>query len=146
MDLEIRTSNPEAVSQWLAQRVSFRPGLPKHAPISQDRYTLIGAKILQHNGRDIAYLRYQLDSKPVSLLVTTAGTVTASGGQIMRSGSLDFRFHARGNLNLITWTDKGVDYCLISENTQRKAESCIVCHPSADERHLVDNLRPLPII
>ena len=143
-DLDVVSAQPEVVADWLARRLRFRPGLPSRAPSPRDgeSYNLVGARLIRFAGHDVAYVLYRMKGKPVSLLMTAATGRAQADGEVLRSGNLDFGFTSRNGLDLITWTDRGVDYCLVSEMGGRGAESCAVCHESATERRVFEALRP----
>jgi anti-sigma factor RsiW len=144
MPLDIASENPDAVSRWLRSRLPFHLDLPDYPvePGQRKRYRLVGARLLQYVNDDVGYLAYEMDGKPISLLVASAARTAPSGGDVYRSGRLVFHFTYHKGLKVISWTDSGVHYALVSEVAARGAESCVICHGSAAERRVIEELRP----
>jgi anti-sigma factor RsiW len=143
MPLDVASSDPEIVTRWLASRLPFHLQLPNYPEGGgEKRYHLVGARLLQYRNRNVAFLAYEMDRKPISLLMTSDAVAAPSGGALYRSGALKFHFSERDSLNLIAWTDRGVHYSLVSALGARGAESCIICHGGAGERRVIDALRP----
>jgi anti-sigma factor RsiW len=140
--LDVRSSDASEVSRWMSARLPFHLELPEYP---QDGggpkpYHLEGARVMQFDNVDIAYLAYQMDNRPISLLIASAAGAQPSGDQIHRSGNLDFHFKSDRGLQLITWRDKGLVYALASDIQSAGAQSCIICHGSAEERRKFESL------
>jgi anti-sigma factor RsiW len=144
MPLDVESSDPETISGWLRARTPLHLRLPDSdsALVTPKRYRLKGARLLQYRNRDVAFLAYEMDRKPVSLLMTSDPVAVPSSGTVYRSGALTFRFSDIEGLRLIAWTDRGIHYSLVSESGGRGAESCIICHGRSGERRLIDDLKP----
>jgi anti-sigma factor RsiW len=143
MPLDISSTDPDRVSRWLGARLPFRLQLPDY-PLdggTAKRYQLTGARLLQYANRDVAFLAYEMEHKPISLLMTSDPVAAPSGGTVYRSGALTFHFTDRKGLKLIAWTDRGIHYSLVSELGARGAESCIICHGRDDDRRVIEELR-----
>lgn len=142
--LDVLSSDPEAVSHWLQARLPFAVHLPDYpvGPGQQKKYELVGARLLQYENEDVLYLAYRLEGKPISLLMTAAPQLSAGGGAMYRSGRLDFHFSDSKGLGLISWTDRGLHYSLVSELGARRAESCVICHPKSSDRRVIEELVP----
>jgi anti-sigma factor RsiW len=149
--LDIVSREPQAVSEWLARRLPFHMTLPDY-PAPNDRtgsreqkkYSLVGARLMQYFDEDVAYLAYEMDHKPISLVIASYPQVFPSGGEIYRSGGLTFYSTAEKGLRMITWADKGLTYALVSTLDVRASESCVICHGSPNDRSKLENLRPSP--
>jgi anti-sigma factor RsiW len=142
--LGILSSDPQAVSEWLRPRIEFPLRLPDY-PVNGGelkRYRLAGAGVMPYAGRRSAFIAYDMGGKPITLLMSAAPRAAPSGGDVYRSGKLVFRFFERDGLHVISWTDRGIHYALVSELGGRGADSCTVCHGEAAERHLIDGLTP----
>ncbi|MGJ5816669.1 anti-sigma factor family protein [Paludibaculum fermentans] len=142
--LDVLSSQPEAVSRWLQSRLPFAVHLPDY-PVGagqQKKYELVGARLLQYENEDVLYLAYRLDGKPISLLMTASQQVAPGGGDIYRSGRLDFHFSDSKGLGLISWTDRGIHYSLVSDLGAGRAESCVICHPKSSDRRVIEELVP----
>ncbi|MCX6620395.1 MAG: zf-HC2 domain-containing protein [Acidobacteria bacterium] len=133
MPLAIVSSRPDLVSAWLRRRVGFPLQLPEYPVIAgaSKAYRLVGAGLLPFGGSDVAFVAYEMDHKPISLLMASTSQAASSGGSLYRSGGLLFRFFEAGSLHVIAWTDHNIHYCLVSELGARGAESCLICHGSA---------------
>jgi len=149
--LDIVSREPQAVADWLGRRLPFHMTLPDYpAPNhqagspEQKKYSLVGARLLQYLDDDVAYLAYEMDHKPISLVVASSTQVLPSGGDTYQSGGLTFYSTAQKGLRMITWMDKGLTYALVSTLDVCGAESCAICHGSANDRSKLDNLRPSP--
>jgi anti-sigma factor RsiW len=144
MPLDVASSDPRFVSSWLGSRLPFPlelPNYPSETPEGK-RYHLVGARLLQYRNADVALLVYEMDRKPISLLMTSDPVAAPSGGTMYRSGSLAFHFSDHKGLKVIAWTDRGTHYSLVSELGARGAESCMICHGSAAERRVIEQLQP----
>ena len=140
--LDVRSSEASEVSEWLSARLPFHLQLPEYP---QDGggpkpYSLEGARVMQFDNVDIAYLAYRMENRPISLLIASSAEAEPSGDQIHRSGNLDFHFKADRGLQLITWKDKGLVYALASDIQSADAQSCVICHGSEQERRKFESL------
>jgi anti-sigma factor RsiW len=140
--LDVVSNQADLVSRWFGQRLPFHFKLPDYVeePGNRKRYSLVGARLLQYRDNDVAYLAYKMDERPVSLLVASANQVTPTGGQTFRTGGIDFHFASDRGLRLITWTDRGLSYALVSDLNVTGAESCVICHGSAADRRKLEAL------
>ena len=144
LPLDIVSSDPEVVSAWLRSHVPFHIDLPDYpvGPGERKPYRLVGARRLAYRNDVAAYLAYEMNGRPISLLLSASSRAAPSGGQIYRSGRLIFHFTDENGLRVISWTDKGLHYSLVSELGAGGAESCAICHGSAAERRVIDELQP----
>jgi len=144
MPLDVASSEPEVVSRWLSTRLPFHLQLPNYPEGRGEpkRYRLVGARLLQYRNRDVAFLAYEMDHRPISLLMTSDPVATPSNGTVYRSGALAFHFSDRKGLKLIAWTDRGLHYSLVSELGANGAESCMICHGGEGQRRVIEELKP----
>ena len=56
--------------------ISTLPNYPEGGP---KRYALAGARLMQYRGEDVAYLAYEMDRKPISLLISSSSRIAAVG-------------------------------------------------------------------
>jgi anti-sigma factor RsiW len=131
--LDITSSQPGVVSDWLEPRVPFHLRLPSYPEGGPKRYSLLGARLMQYRGEDVAYLAYEMDRKPVSLVISSSSRIVPSGGESYRSGGLSFYFSSEQGLRIITWKDKGLTYAQVSDLDVKGAESCVICHGAEGE-------------
>jgi anti-sigma factor RsiW len=140
--LDIASSEPQRVSDWLRGRVRFQLRLPEYPSSSwqQKRYTLTGARLVHYGDEEIAYLAYEMDRQPISVLIASSPQLLPTGGETYRSGDLTFRFAEEKGLRIITWSDHGLTYAQVSTVDLPGAASCGVCHGSSQDRPKLDNL------
>ncbi len=144
LPLEVTSRDPEVVSGWLRSYLPFHVDLPDYpvGPGQHKPYRLVGARRLAYGGGVAAYLAYEMDGQPISLLMSSNPEAAPSGGELYRSGRLIFHFIDENGLRVISWTDKGLHYSLVSELGAGGAESCAICHGSASGRRFIDDLQP----
>ena len=138
--LDVASSQPQVVSQWLEPRVPFHLTLPNYPEGGPKRYALAGARLMQFRGEDVAYVAYEMDRKPISLLISSSSRVTPSGGESYQSAGLTFYFSSEQGLRIITWKDKGLTYAQVSDLDVKGAESCVICHGGEGERRKFEGL------
>jgi anti-sigma factor RsiW len=140
LPLDVSSSQPQVVSNWLEPRVPFHLTLPNYPEGGPKRYALAGARLMQYRGQDVAYLAYEMDRKPISLLISSSSRIMPSGGESYQSGGLTFYFSAEQGLRIITWKDKGLTYAQVSDLDVQGAESCAICHGAEGERRKFEGL------
>jgi anti-sigma factor RsiW len=140
--LDLATSQPELLSAWFSRRLPFQFKVPDYvnAPASAKRYSLMGARLLEYQENDVAYLAYRMNQRPISLLVTSSQRVAPEGGQTFRSAGIDFHFSSERGLRLITWKDRALSYALVSDLDVTGADSCVICHGSPADRGKIERL------
>jgi len=141
--LDIHTREPKEVSDWLSARMPFHVTLPNYPdqPGLPKKYSLVGARLLQYQEDDVAYLVYQMGDKPISLLIGQSARIVPAGGNVYKSGGLSFHTTSHNGLEMITWVDKGLSYALVSDLHAVGAQSCAVCHGSEKEQHMFAPLK-----
>ena len=72
---------------------------------------------MQYRGEDAAYVAYEMDGKPISLLISSSSRVTPSGSESYRSEGLAFYFSSAHGLRIITLKDTGLTYAQVSDLT-----------------------------
>jgi anti-sigma factor RsiW len=142
--LDVVSRKPQVVSEWLGKRLPFEMKLPNYPAedLEPKRYSLVGGRLVQYLDEDVAYLAYEMDHKPISLLIASSARIVPSGGDKYKSGGLTFHSSSQKGLRMITWTDKGLTYALVSTLDVPGAESCVICHGSTNDRSKFENLRP----
>lgn len=144
LNLDTQSGDPAVLSTWLEGNLPFHlelPAYPQEEP-GDNAYALEGARLLRHRDDDVAFLSYTMRDKPVSLLVASAEGRDAVGGEVYRSGDLDFHFYSVDGLRLISWVDNGLSYVIVSDIDAVGAESCVVCHGQGAERRKFETLGP----
>jgi anti-sigma factor (TIGR02949 family) len=142
LPLEVRSDVPADVSRFFEGRVPFHFELPDYpvGPGERKLYHLDGGRLVAFEDDYIAYVAYRMEGRPISLLVTTADRVRPEGGSEVVSGGLTFHIESIAGLKVITWSDKGLTYALVSDLAVAGSRSCIVCHGSDAERRRIEGL------
>lgn len=133
----LRSSSPELVTAWFADKVPFRFRLPsvEAVPDGKSAYRLTGAGLVSYQGAPVALVTYEKQSEKISLLVASGESAMVKGGDEVRYGSLIFHYRIDHGFKVITWSSHGLSYVLVSSVTGSARESCLVCHQNmADHR------------
>lgn len=136
LPLAIRSDSPDAVTAWLAGKLPFHFKLPDAQAKAQgdSPYRLMGASLVKYRNTSAALVSYNMRAERISLLVVSSGTAPALGGEVVHSGGLSFHYHNRSGYKVITWTNEGVTYALVSSLPGSAQESCLVCHQTMKDR------------
>jgi anti-sigma factor RsiW len=128
--LGLRTSSPELVTAWFSDKVRFHFRLPnaQSAPNGTPSYRLTGASLVSYHGNAAALVTYEKGSQTISLLVASSNSAPIAGGDNVRSGDLIFHYQTRDGFKVITWSNHGLSYALVSSVSGSARESCLVCH------------------
>jgi len=146
LDLQISSTSPEAVSNWFAGQVSFSVKLPNYQEASgQDQlYQIEGGRVVRYNNDDAAYVSYQMDKQPISLLVTSDSVASPAGGEEVVSKGITFHYDTIDGLKVITWSDRGLTYALVSNLKERGQQSCLVCHQGTRDSDFLEGFNKGP--
>lgn len=144
LPLEIASSSAENISSWFSGKVDFKLQLPNYQAVSgqEQLYHLNGARLVGFNNKYAAYVAYQMKGRLISLVVTSDLGRLPEGTRTVEMKGLKFHLTARNGLKVITWSDRGLSYALVSDGAELGQQSCIVCHTGAKDRELIDNIRP----
>lgn len=144
LPLEIGSDVPEQISNWFAGKVPFSVKLPNYQESSgqEKLYRLEGARLVGYNNGYAAYVAYQMQMRPISLVVTSEATAQPSGGEQIVSKGLTFHYDSIQGLKVITWSDRGLTYALVSDLEERGQQSCIVCHQGTKDQDFIESLKP----
>lgn len=138
LPMEIHTSSPSAVTAWFAGKVPFHFQLPEsQLPRNgQQFYQLNGSRLVNFRGAYAALATYEMRGDKISLLVVSDNSARAEGGEAVQSGSLTFHYHTVGDFKVITWSNHGLTYALVSSLPGSPGQSCLVCH-----QNMADHLK-----
>jgi hypothetical protein len=144
LPLEMVSDNPQQVSEWFANKVNFGVKLPNYQESSgqEKLYTLEGARLTGYKDDYAAYVAYKMNSRPISLVITSDAVAVPSGGEEIASRGLKFHYDAIQGFKVITWSDRGLTYALVSDLDERGQQSCIVCHQGTKDRDFIEPLKP----
>jgi anti-sigma factor RsiW len=135
--LELRSSSPELVTAWFTDKVPFHFRLPnpQSGPNSTPAYRLTGAGLVNYRGNKAALVTYEKESEKISLLVASSKSAPVTGGDEVHSGDLTFHYRTNDGFKVITWSNHGLSYALVSNVSGSARESCLVCHQNIADHH-----------
>ena len=144
LPLEMESARPQDISGWFANKVGFSVKLPNYQESSgqEKLYTLEGARLVGYDNDYAAYVAYRMKDRPISLVITSDLVARPSGGEQIASKGLRFHYNAIDGLKVITWSDRGLTYALVSDLDERGQQSCIVCHEGTKDQDFIEPLKP----
>jgi anti-sigma factor RsiW len=144
LPLEISSRVPEQISTWFTGKVPFGVTLPNYQESSgQDKlYYLEGARLVGYRNDYAAYVAYQMHMRPISLVMTSDRVAQPSGGEEIVYRGITFHYDSIDGLKVITWSDRGLTYALVSDLEERGQQSCIVCHEGTKDKDFIESLKP----
>ena len=144
LPLEMAPDDPQKISAWFANKVKFSVQLPNYQESSgqEKLYTLEGARLVGYQNDYAAYVAYRMKDRPISLVITSESVAKPSGGEEIASRGLRFHYNAIDGLKVITWSDRGLTYALVSDLEERGQQSCIVCHQGTKDQDFIEPLKP----
>jgi anti-sigma factor RsiW len=137
----LRSSSSELVTTWFTSKVPFNFRLPSAESASNDTlsYRLTGASLVSYRGNPAALVAYEKEKEKISLLVASSDSAPVAGGDEVRFGELTFHYRTDDGFKVITWSNHGLSYALVSSVSGSARESCLVCHKDMSDHH---TLRP----
>lgn len=143
LPLETKSASPREISDWFTNKVSFTVQLPNYQESSgqEKLYTLEGARLVGFEKDYAAYVAYRMKDRPISLVITSDSVAKPSGGEEIASQGLRFHYNAIDGLKVLTWSDRGLTYALVSDLEERGQQSCIVCHEGTKDRDFIEPLK-----
>lgn len=144
LPLEVNSSDVQEISEWFVNKVNFNVKLPSYQETSGQEilYTLEGARLVNYQNSYAAYVSYHMKDRPISLVITSELLAQPSGGEEIASRGLMFHYNAIDGLKVITWSDRGLTYALVSDLEERGQKSCIVCHQGTKDQDFIEPLKP----
>lgn len=144
LPLEMESARPQDISGWFSNKVNFSVKLPNYQESSgqEKLYTLEGARLVSFENDYAAYVAYRMKERPISLVITSDSVARPSGGEEIASRGLRFHYNAIDGLKVITWSDRGLTYALVSDLDERGQQSCIVCHEGTKDQDFIEPLKP----
>jgi mycothiol system anti-sigma-R factor len=138
LPLQYRSRSPEVITAWLAGKTPFRFQLPasQSVPNSRPVYWLTGARLVSYKGSPAALVAYETPTEKISLVISSSRSAAVGGGEEVRSGGLTFHYRKGANSQVITWTNHGLTYALVSSLTGSPQHSCLVCHQDMADQNL----------
>jgi anti-sigma factor RsiW len=144
LPLEMESESPQQISSWFVNKVNFSVKIPNYQESSgqEKLYTLEGARLVGYQNDYAAYVAYRMKERPISLVITSASVARPSGGEEIQAGGLRFHYNAIDGLKVLTWSDRGLTYALVSDLEERGQQSCIVCHQGTKDQDFIAPLKP----
>jgi anti-sigma factor RsiW len=130
---QIQSDSPTLVSAWFAGKVPFDFRLPA-ARDGNPVYRLAGARLVSYRGHDAALVIYEAQREKISLLVASNNYAAIAGGDEVGSANLVFHYFSREKFKVITWSNHGLSYALVSSLSASVRQSCLVCHQNMADR------------
>lgn len=126
----LQTTSPEAVTSWFAGKVpfDFRVPTPESVLENNPAYQLTGAALVNYKAKPAALVTYKTQNDKISLLAVSSASAVIAGGNEVHFGSLTFHYQNESGFRVITWTNHGLSYALVSSVSGPARASCLVCH------------------
>ena len=143
--LDVRSDSQQVLNEWLKAKSQFPLALPESpaAPGEERPYRLEGARLMQVGGKAAAFIAYQMQTGPVSLMVTPDSVAVASGGVAADFKKVSFHYRTVEGYKVVTWSLHGQTYALVSQEGNSTQRSCMVCHSAMRDRDLSHTPTPL---
>jgi hypothetical protein len=139
--LQIETDSVPQVRRWLRERTGLSASLAASRPAAErERYLLRGAAAVPADGFTAAAISYSVDSHPVTLLTARAKEVPASPPWGLFGKKVRYRLDPRTGTKVLTWTNSGQAYALVSDLPQLGQQACLVCHTDPARRQVIQTL------
>jgi anti-sigma factor RsiW len=132
----LHSNSPEAITAWFSGKVPFEFQLPaaQSTPGENPVYRLTGGTLVDYKGSPAALVTYETERDKISLLVDSSRSAVVAGGDEVRSGKLTFHYFNNSGFRVITWTNHGLAYALVSSVSGPAESSCLVCHQNMADR------------
>ncbi len=145
LPLDVSADSQQTLNDWFKGRLPFSLALPASAalPGEERPYRLVGAKLVPAGGKTAAYIAYNLQTGPASLVVAPDSVATASGGVVLGFPKVTFHYRSMEGYRVVTWSLNGKTYALISQEENGNQRSCMVCHSAMRDRDLSQTPAPL---
>ena len=154
--LELHSDSEQELNEWLKAHSDFAVSLPASPPLpGQERpYQLEGARLVKVGSHRAAFIAYQPQGVAmeagdrnfaVSLMIIPASVVVASGGTEVPMNKLHFHYAMVEPYKVVTWSQHGLTYALVSQDGHSSQRSCMVCHSAMKDRVLSRAPSPLQV-
>jgi len=145
LPLEVRSDSQQAINTWFKNRLPFALALPASppAPGEQRPFRLEGARTVPVAGKPAAYVAYQMQAGPVTLMVALDAVAVASGGVEANFKKVSFHYRMVEGYKVVTWSQHGLTYAQVSEEGSSTQRSCMTCHSAMRDRDLSRTPAPL---
>lgn len=136
--LDLVTDSPEEARRWLEARGLSAALAVERSRAERREIALAGAWEVSRPGLRAAAVSYRVDGHPVLLIAAREETVPDAP----RWGVFGKRvlYRRDGGAKLLTWTNSGKAYTLVSDLPELGQRACLICHTDAARRRLVRRL------
>jgi len=142
--LDLQTDSQARLNEWLHEKSEFALGLPASSELREQLpYRIEGARLISLRNKSAAYIAYQMQSDPVSLIVAPISVAVASGGVEVAFKKVNFHYYSIHGYKVVTWSVHGLTYALVSQEGNKTQRSCMVCHSAMRDRDLSNTPTPL---
>jgi hypothetical protein len=149
--LDIHSDSQQALNEWFTANSQFSLALPESpaAPGEVRPYRLEGARLVQVNGNSAVVISYQVQTSQsqmtsASLVVIPDSVAVASGGVQAGFKKVNFHYLRIERYKVVTWSQHGLTYALVSQEGNGSQRSCMLCHSAMKDRDLSQTPTPLP--
>ena len=138
LPLDVHSDSQQKLNEWLKEKSPFSLALPASpaVPGEERPYRLEGARLVPVRGKTAAYIAYQVQTSPASLVVVPDSVAVASGGVEVDFTRVNFHYSMVEGYKVVTWSVHGLTYALISQEGNSTQRSCMVCHSAMRDRDL----------
>ena len=135
--LQVRSDSTMEVAGWFEKKLPFHFQLPGSEVFDGSKviYRLTGAGLVTYKGARIALLTYETTKEKISLMVAPEQYAAIAGGDEVQCGGLTFHYNQRDAFKVITWSNHGLAYALVSSMSVSSRQPCLVCHQSMTDRN-----------
>ena len=143
--LDVRSDSQQTLNEWLKEKLPFSLALPASPVVPGEKrpYCLEGARLLPVSGKTAAYIAYEVQASPASLIVVPDSVAIASGGVEAEFTKVSFHYRMVEGFKAVTWSVHGLTYALVSQEGTGTQRSCMVCHSAMRDRDLSNTPTPL---
>jgi anti-sigma factor RsiW len=143
--LDVNSDSQQTLNEWFRTKLPYSLALPASlpAPGEERPYRLEGARLLPVGNKTAAYIAYQMQSGPVSLMVAPDSVAVASGGVRVDYQKVSFHYETVEGYKVVTWSVHGLTYAQVSQEGNGTQRSCMVCHSAMRDRDLSQTPTPL---
>lgn len=143
--LDVRPDSELMLNEWLKAKAPFSLSMPVSPMASGEErpYRLEGARLVPVGSKTAVYIAYQMQTRPVSLMVAPESVAGASGGVEANFKKVTFHYRTVEGYKVVTWSLHGNTYVLVSQEGNNTQRSCMVCHSAMRDRDLSQTPTPL---
>jgi hypothetical protein len=146
LGLDLRSDSQSALNAWFKSHLPFALTLPASPslPGEERPFRLEGARLVTVSGQPAAFVAYKLQRGAASLVVAPDSLVVASGGTQVTFKKVSFHYATLDGRRVVTWTQHGLTYALVSDEPAATQQSCMVCHSAMRDRDFSHTPAPAP--